>query len=61
MKKLMKKIAVAVLSLSLFFSNLSFGSLINLLKNWGGGVSVCSDDSGDLNPIPFDDTTDCLN
>lgn len=62
MKKLLKKITVAALSLSLLFNNLSFGSLIDLLRNLGG-VSVCSGDSsgGDLNPLPYDDLQDCKN
>lgn len=60
MKKLIKKIVVAALSLSLFFDNLSLGSFIDLLRNWGG-ASVCSEDSGDMTPIPWDDTRDCLN
>lgn len=61
MKKLMKKIAVAALSLSLLFNNLSFGSLIDLLRNLGG-VSVCSGEGGgDLSPLPYDDLNDCNN
>lgn len=60
MKKLIKKIVVAALSLSLFFDNLSLGSFIDLLRNWGG-VSVCGEDGSDLEPIPWDDLTDCRN